>query len=314
MNILYLLDCFRMSDQLEANIPKEINVNDLKLSLITGEGYIDNISFKEKDVIGVFNLTDKIVRIVSNFGDILSSDKFDEINNKKKTTKSTENKRRGRKPLPKVKKQRKKLGEERVFHSQVEFFYHDDARDVIYRIKLFVNGIIQVPGVVDENFNDIKELLDYFVDYVNKIDCIKKSKEEDCKLIYTMSNMRNYATKLYFEESKEYKIDIKELNNVLNEYKKKDDCQFKLFLINYSMEASSIILKFLTPLPEFNQQMIEKYKPNYKKKNRQTTVIMFNSCKINVLGSNNREEVQIILNYLMNIFMENRESLFYKQL
>ena len=60
--------------------------------------------------------------------------------------------------------------------------------------------------------------------------------------------------------------------------------------------------------------MIEKYKPNYKKKNRQTTVIMFNSCKINILGSNNREEVQIILNYLMDIFKANNETLFYKQL
>lgn len=304
-----------MSESSLVNYPEIINVNNLKLSLITGEGYIDNIAFKEKEVIGIFALTDKIVRIVSNFGEILTSDKFEEINNKKKPVKATENKRRGRKPIPKIKKQRKKLGEERVFHSQVEFFYYDDKRDIIYRIKLFVNGIIQVPGVVDEDFNDIKELLDYFVEYVNKIGEIKKVSEEDCKLIYTMSNMRNYATRLHFNDDIEYKIDIKQLNTVLNEYKKiEGGCQFKLFLINYSMEASSIILKFLTPLPEFNQQMIEKYKPNYKKKNRQTTVIMFNSCKINILGSNNREEVQIILNYLMDIFKANKETLFYKQL
>lgn len=304
-----------MTEDITAKYPQEINVNDLKLSLITGEGYINNIAFKEKDVVGIFNMTDKIVRIVSNFGDILTSDKYEEISSKKKKkpVKETTDKKRGRKPVPKIKKQRKKLGEERVFHSQVEFFYHDDKRDVIYRIKLFVNGIIQVPGVIDEDFNDIKELLDYFVNYVNLIPEIKTDPEKDCELIYTMSNMRNYATKLNFENDEPFKVDLKELNNVLIKYKEKDDCQFKLFLINYSMEASSLILKFLTPLPQFNQDMIDKYKPNYKKKNRQTTVILFNSCKINILGSNAREEVQIILNYLMDIFLSNKEELFYQQ-
>lgn len=297
--------------------PEKIVMNELKLSLITGEGYINNISYKEKDVIGVFKLTDKIVRIVSNFGDILSSDKYEEINNKKKKPVkiSIDNKKRGRKPVPKVKKQRKKLGEERVFHSQVEFFYYDDKRDVIYRIKLFVNGIIQVPGVIDEDFNDIKELLDYFVMYVNNINEIKIDPEEECKLIYTMSNMRNYATKLLFNGNESpFKVDLKELNNILGRYKEEDSCEFKLFLINFSMEDSSIKIKFLTPLPQFNQDMITKYKPNYKKKIRQTTVIIFNSCKINVLGSNAKKEVQTILDYLMNIFLKHKEELFYLQL
>lgn len=304
-----------MEEEKHMSYPEEINVNELKLSLITGEGYINNISYKEKNVIGVFKLTDKIVRIVSNFGDILSSDKYDEINNKKKKPSkvTTDNKKRGRKPVPKVKKQRKKLGEERVFHSQVEFFYHDDNRDVIYRIKLFVNGIIQVPGVIDEDFNDIKDLLDYFVGYVNNINEIKTDPEEECKLIYTMSNMRNYATKLLFNDDTPFKIDLKELNNVLCRYKEEDTCEYKLFLINFSMEDSSIKIKFLTPLPQFNQDMIAKYKPNYKKKVRQTTVIIFNSCKINVLGSNARTEVQTILNYLMNIFRNHKEELFYLQ-
>lgn len=300
------------------NINFFVKNKELGLTISTTEGLINNIEFKEQDIIKDLHTNNCIIRIESNFGDIITSDIYEEI--LKSKIKPKIGKTRGRKPYVKISKNRKKLGEERVFHSQIEFFYLDGPSQNVYRIKLFVNGRIQVPGVRKEDFSDIKDLLDNFTKYVNAIDVLKKDPSVNCEVLYMMSNMRNYKTELeFYNESNNtaleqiMKIDLRNTANILKCYKEYDTNN-NMFLINHSTERPRLIIKFLTPLPKENQDIINKWKPEYnkKKKSRKTTIIIFASCKINVSGANNLKEAQELFDYLLTILNKEKSKVFYE--
>ena len=84
------------------NINFFVKNKELGLTISTTEGLINNIEFKEQDIIKDLHTDNCIIRIESNFGDIITSDIYEEI--LKSKIKPKIGKTRGRKPYVKISK------------------------------------------------------------------------------------------------------------------------------------------------------------------------------------------------------------------
>lgn len=127
------------------------------LATATISGVMDNVDIDEHNI-DIFEPTDRVVVIESNFGRKEHPSYKDYVNaNKQK--KST----RGRKPKPKKpKKERKKQGSGKCFNSQVTFIVLSDIPDKTspsgfkeYKFKVFRKNKQSLPGGNPENFYDV---------------------------------------------------------------------------------------------------------------------------------------------------------------
>ncbi len=307
---LNLKDNFKNNETFKEN-DIMLNLNAVTLTLITSEGYISNISYIEKEFIKTVKLSKRIIKIQSNYGDILINANFDHLLNVKEIKP-----KRGRKPIDKKKTKRKQQGEERGFHSQIEFFfYNPDINNKIFRIKLFVNGRIQIPGVKNEKFEDVQKIIAYFIRYINKFKEIKVDKTKKCEFKYITSVMENYKTNIEILNPSLLKskvnLDFEILKKLFDSYKDVLQCKYEISVINHSYESPRFIIKFKTPIPENKKAIFEIYKPNYKKKNKETTLILFASGKININGGNNRIESTEIIEYVYKIIKLHAREAYY---
>jgi hypothetical protein len=181
-------------------------------------GWLCGVSFNEEDIIPYMECSGNIVRLDCNFGHKISE------SHRSKTTEKKSN--RGRKKKDKVKKMRKYQGDGSSFNSQITIgilgthvrrkpFIPDKhsikatrlGRDLEsitkeYKIKVFRNGSITVPGVLTEDMSDIIQPLDEVCDYLS---CMLISEIKPMKLF---SVMRNYKCRLL-----KGKIDIQQLQH-----------------------------------------------------------------------------------------------------
>ena len=291
----------------------QLELDPVKLSLITSEGFISNIQYVEQEFIKTVKLSKRIIKIQSNYGHVLVNPEFAHLVKVEETKP-----KRGRRPLDKKKSVRKKQGAERGFHSQIEFFYYNpDINNKCFRIKLFVNGRIQIPGVKDEKFKDVEKIIKYFVSYINKFNEIKIDKTLKCEFKYITSVMENYRSYINILnpslKGKKVKLDFEILKHLFESYRNVLKSKYEILVINHSYESPRFIIKFHTPITGHKKELFDEFKPGFdkKKKVKKTTLILFASGKLNINGGNNRIESTEIINYMYNIINLHANEVYY---
>lgn len=181
----------------------------LENSTCSVEAYITGICFNEEELIEWLDCTGNIITIDCNYGHKFSEEWRANHPPKKKSS-------RGRKKKVKQRKIRKYQGDGSSFNSQITFGVvgthirrvpiindtpkHDVeicrlSRDLesvtkIYKIKVFRNGKISIPGALTEDLSDIQSPLDEVCRYLQLWFLA------DVKPIAIFSTMRNYKCRL----------------------------------------------------------------------------------------------------------------------
>jgi hypothetical protein len=292
--------------------------NDLNLSTITVESKISNIKFKECDLIPKLSLPDKmpeVIKIGCNYGEYIS-DKFIEM------TTAVKKSNRGRKKKNKPISNRKIQGNGKYFNSQITFTILDPINDKkFYHLKLYTNGTIQITYVCYEDINLIRPIIDLVISIIKPIDSIKVDLNEEIKIVYLKSIMRNYKFNIIqdniFIDLNKFKTlllnfknyQLKHINKqseIKQYFQDNQDYDYKLLLqleiglIKCNFEKyTGIIVKFKTPLPD--------------KVDKLTTVKIFSSGKINIDGSNNFEESSLIKQMISSLIYNNKSEILYSK-
>ena len=157
-------------------------------STLTIKGAFSNIMFNEEEIIDMLEIPNggNILKICCNYGELINeSPNYKYPDAKKKLS------NRGRKPKIKIKSKRKLQGSGKYFSSQITFEIYNPDNGKIYKIKLFRNGGFQIPGgntpCMSDLINPIKTLQQYL---------ITQFLDENIKVVYLISVMRNYICKL----------------------------------------------------------------------------------------------------------------------
>jgi len=214
------MDIFAGSEQDTKKLKKfksvELLFSPFENSTCSVNGWLCDVNFNEEDIIPFMLCTGNIIRLDCNYGH-----KVSDVIAKQQTEKKSN---RGRKKKDKVKKMRKYQGDGSSFNSQITIgilgthvrrkpFIPDkhsinakivgkDLESVTkeYKIKVFRNGSITIPGVLTEDMSDIKQPLNEVCDYLSRLLIA------DVKPVTISSVMRNYKCRLL-----EGKIDIQRL-------------------------------------------------------------------------------------------------------
>jgi len=292
--------------------------NDLNLSTITVESKISNIKFKECDLIPKLSLPDKmpeVIKIGCNYGEYIS-EKFIEM------TTAVKKSNRGRKKKNKPISNRKIQGNGKYFNSQITFTILDPINDKkFYHLKLYTNGTIQITYVCYEDINLIRPIIDLVISIIKPIDSIKVDLNEEIKIVYLKSIMRNYKFNIIQDNIfidlnkfktlllnfKNYQLEhINKQSEIKQYFQDNQDYDYKLLLqleiglIKCNFEKyTGIIVKFKTPLPD--------------KVDKLTTVKIFSSGKINIDGSNNFEESSLIKQIISSLIYNNKSEILYSK-
>lgn len=269
-------------------------------STLTAQGLMSNISFDEKDIIDTLsNPTGDIMLIGCNFGE-----KFNPTYQIPQVKRKSG---RGRKPKPKIKTKRRSQGTGKYFSSQITFIIRHPISKLNYKIKLFRNGVFQVPGVKDPSMIDLIAPINILKDY------LAYNFGEDVQIMKFMAVMRNYKTKVINDN---YRVDLTYLEDIINFYK-----AHKLFepFIKRELEpvpqklrskASKFIGKNnLMNIAELNYNTdkyfclnVKFYRPMPHDLYKKTTVKLLKKGKINFDGGNSEYEMLELFYWLKYLY------------
>lgn len=272
----------------------------LQPSTLTAQGQMTNIGFMEKDLIDMLSpLPKHMLMIGCNYGEKFHPDYV--APTKKKTS------GRGRKPKPKKKTKRKVQGSGRYFSSQITFVMeHPDTKNV-YKIKLFRNGVFQVPGVKNPDMMDLVKPIEILRKY------LAYNFGEDVQILNFMAVMRNYKARLVNENYHVHLAKLEEL--ILKEKTNRDYGNF----IDYMLQSinKGYASKIKDRVGTFNPMniaemtynadrcvslIIKFYRPNMIKPKKKTTVKLLKKGKINFDGGNSEQEIIELYNWLQYIY------------
>tara|TARA_B100001758_G_C18416750_1_gene620712 strand:- start:1786 stop:2988 length:1203 start_codon:yes stop_codon:yes gene_type:complete len=309
----------------------ELIFTNLIHSTSTISGYVDNFEFKEEEIINKISIpTNNIIEIGCNYG-ILTNPNYTPPKQKLKSNK-------GRKKKDKKKVYRKRAGinglKKIYFASQLTFeILSYNNKNKIYKIKLFRNGKIQVPGVNNNDLSDIIQPIKDLINYLNfniKEKNILNDGPVSCK--YLFCRMRNYICRLKNENNR---IDLDSLENILYLEKNKnilsnyDGCgisvsnnniesiksYFKLLEEKYNwFNKISNLYNNYNPLNIFEIKkdtekcsalLLKLNKPNKFRFDKKITIKILKSGKINFDGGNSQSEVEYLYYWLNNLFIKN---------
>ncbi len=272
----------------------------LEPSTITAQGLMSNVQFDEREVISMLS-TPKgaIMHIGCNFGEL--------FNENYKVPEVVRKSGRGRKPKPKIKPKRKTQGSGKYFSSQITFLIRHPENKIEYKIKLFRNGVFQVPGVKDPSMCDLVAPITILRDYLSY------NFGDDVQVMNFMAVMRNYKARLI---DTRLHVDLEELERYINKIKKvsnlKDFYRYLLSPIPSNLRNKAmkyigktnvmniaeiayntdrcfcLIIKFYRPMP------IDIYK--------KTTVKLLKRGKINFDGGNSEYEIEELYHWLQYIY------------
>lgn len=287
--------------------PGEKLFSELYPSTLTAQGLMSNISFDEQSIIDMLPVpTGDIMLIGCNYGELINPDYKIPVVVKKTG--------RGRKPKPKSKTKRRSQGSGKYFSSQITFIIQHPESKIKYKIKLFRNGVFQVPGVKDPSMADLVVPIGILRDYLAK--CFA----EDVQVLNFRAVMRNYKAKLLNDK---IRVDLEDLERKINKYK-----SYSRFLpfINYFLRGVPdelfgrmaqfvdksnplniaeityntdrcfcLILKFYRPMPADNM--------------KKTTVKLLKKGKINFDGGNSEYETIELYHWLEYLYYQNAASI-----
>ena len=241
---------------------KHCNFNKIEPSVLTAQGKLTEVNFNEEDLILAINPTGRIKKLTSNFGELTNSNYIFPEPAKRKSN-------RGRKPKIKKKNIRRNQGSGKYFNSQITFWVISKTiNDKFYKVKLFRNGSVEIPGGLLPDMSDIIEAVEIVAKAVGN--CLLTNVE--VSKLYSV--MRNYKTTVMGDN---IRLNIGELYQILVEdTKSKSPDVDNVIEVRYNPERyPGLTIKLLTPIPTNS--------------NKRTTIKIFKSGKINIDGATSPE-------------------------
>ena len=235
---------------------------------------------------------------------------------------------RGRKPKPKVKSRRKVQGNGKYFSSQITFLIaHPDILidtskpDVLsnhaqYKIKLFRNGVFQVPGIRNPSMLDLVKPIKILKDYLSY------NFAEDVQVMKFTAVMRNYKSCLL---NKYYHVNLEKLEEII--LREKNDPKYKLF-VDFMLSPLDEKMKSTVKqmIGNFNPMKIAEmtyntdrcfcliikfYRPSLFDPNKKTTVKLLKKGKINFDGGNSQQEIEELYAWLEYIYTKYKDQILF---
>lgn len=188
------MDIFSPNNEVNKNRLKEFQKEDLlftpiKNSTCCVEAKLTNVKMEEQEIIKTLKPSKDIPIISSNWG-IFEYKKSTIVKPKKKKTK----------------KLRRVQGSGKVFNSCIQLYVISELNaNKIYKIKLFRNGVIQIPGVLQEDLSDAMTPIQKVIDLIQPLF------SEKITLEYVYSVMKNY--KFQMQEN----IDLRKLHSYFDQ-------------------------------------------------------------------------------------------------
>lgn len=282
-------------------------MSEIQLSTMTLDGKITNIKFDKQTAIHGLNTYENIIKIGCNYGTHIS-DIYNEKYHKEKPKTN-----RGRKPK-KVETYRKKQGNGSHFNSQITFTIMNPENDIIYQVKLFTNGRLQIPGIGNilraDQYSEIMDtVIHSLLSYININKTLKFHKEQDVTLEYLSPILQNYKFKIDLEEDIEF-LDLYSLKKVFFEVKASRNTSIKIHSIIFHPERyAGLLIKFSTPDPATESPILNKFIEmvrlyKFKKGNKKKTVY---SCDMTEDETQEYPKIYRIIQLLHSYWRENNK-------
>ena len=274
-------------------------------STLTAQGYMSNINFDESIIINLLSEpTGLILMLGCNFGEKFNPEYVQPVVIKKSG--------RGRKPKPKIKNKRRSQGTGKYFSSQITFLIKHATTNVIYKIKLFRNGVFQVPGVKDPSMSDLIEPINALKKYLSINFC------KDVQIMNFMAVMRNYKARLLNEN---LHVDLEKLEECIKKEKNYDLFKpyIKYITKNIPSDIKKKMMSFIGKTNPLNVAevsyntdrcfclILKFYRPMPGDNTKKTTVKLLKKGKINFDGGNSEYEVQELYYWLEYIYIKYKD-------
>lgn len=264
--------------------PKVYIFGTLYPSTLTAQGFLSNVHFEEKDLIHAVEPLGRIKKITCNYGEAYNVDFKAAVVKKKQTN-------RGRKPKVKKRNVRKNQGNGKYFNSQITFWVQSlKIMTKYYKIKLFRNGTIEIPGGLDPSMEDV-------IGAVNVVrEAMANCLAEEVRVVELYSIMRNYKFETVAED---IRINISGLYQIfIAAHRNKCPSVSNITEIKYNIERyPGLIIKFATPIP--------------RNPRKQTTIKMFQSGKVNIDGAISEECAWYYYNWINDFYVTHEADIVY---
>lgn len=293
----------------QLKLPTDNLFTEMEPSTLTAQGAMSDVKFMEEDLIKILpSLPRYILMAGCNYGEIFSQGYKPAV--KINTT------GRGRKCKIKQKPKRKIQGTGKYFSSQITFVIENPNNEFQYKIKLFRNGVFQVPGIRNPTMEDLVLPIRILRDYISIIF------GKNVKVIDFLAVMRNYKSRLV---NKNYHVHLEKLENLI--FKEKINANYESFL-NYMLR--SVDKKYSDKIKEmvgnFNPMnvaemtyntdrcfslIIKFYRPSILDPKKKTTVKLLKKGKINFDGGNSHQEVEELYYWLHYIYNKYKNKILF---
>ena len=255
----------------------------MKLSVLTAQGHLSNVRFMEEDLIHVVKATGRIQMIHCNYGSVYNDTYVPPVIVEKKT-------KRGRKRKLKKRDGRKKQGNGKHFNSQITFHVICEyTPNKTLLVKLFRNGTSEIPGGLISDLRDIRSAANVVAREISD------SLGMDCEVEELYAIMRNYKFCVCDQEKR---VNLEKLFKLFVDYKNDTIPELytdthlevcKYLLSDISVTVIEYLIDVISEV-KFNVErypgLIIKFKtPTQRNANKQTTIKMFRSGKINIDGA-----------------------------
>lgn len=255
-------------------------LTELVPTTVTIRAALSNVYFKEERINDFIKPEGPIKAVVSNFG-VQYQPGYKPDGNVKKSN-------RGRKKMEKEPNTRKPQGSGKAFGSQLSVTI--EINGSLFKIKVFRNGNMQIPGVSREKYPDMIKAIDIIIKPLNEI--LYKGKEL-IKLTRLDPVMKNYKYKVQIEDYE--KLHLDSMGKAIE--MEKETSELSIFKIKYGPGQSKVSIAFKTPTT--------------KKQDKKITTNIFPSGKINILGGLNEEDTLKSYEFIMKVLEKHWDSIVY---
>lgn len=230
---------------------------------------------------------------------------------------------KGRKPKLRRKSARKMQGTGKYFASNIGINIRNTRNNIVYKIKLFRNGRVIIPGVTNVNLADIVEPIEELEIYLSKVF------GKPVKMSYMTPVLLNYKTNLI---DNNLKIDLSELYKVLLEERKNQNGPRAMYAkkvfrsvtdkAGIPRKISDIIAAYADIVPKdmaevnFNPERYfgitaKFHRPMPANKDKKMTIKLLRSGKVNFDGGNSEIEILELFYWLTFIYNKHYERVIY---
>jgi hypothetical protein len=244
---------------------------------ITASGFIANVMFHEQQLIERLQVSNNIVVVTCNFGRKQYDGYITAIRSN-----------RGRKPAA---NKRRKQGDGKNFNSQLSFHVRAREGARVYKFKVFRNGEVQLPGIT--SLADLDEVVFCTNIIVEELNNVLHPGEFDetkrARLIHLNPVMKNYKFVIKMD-SNTHMIALDTLRDKILQ-----SAGEQISDVKYGKQETKLSVKFRTP--------------TRGDKNKELTLTVFMSGKINILGGLDATRATEICGFLDNIITQWRHRI-----